>query len=187
MEHEHASMEQEKQWQLGQGIKTSRLSFVLIAAYLSAIVLANLLVAWLGPSITIVNAFLFIGLDLTCRDSLHDAWGGNGLWWKMLLLLAAGSAISYLLNQQAGQIAVASMVAFGAAGAADGVVYHLLRKRSWWQRANGSNLVGAAVDSLVFPTIAFGVLLWPIVIGQFAAKVAGGLLWSAFLNRREKN
>jgi len=186
MEHEPALMEEKKQLLHGQAIKINARSFGLVTVYLLAIVAANLLVVWFGPSITIVNAFLFIGLDLTCRDSLHDAWGGNGLWWKMLLLLAAGSGISFLLNQQAGQIAVASMAAFGAAGAADGVVYHLLRNRSWWQRANGSNLVGAAVDSLVFPTLAFGALLWPIVIGQFAAKVIGGLVWSAFLNRREK-
>ena len=45
-------------------------------------------------------------------------------------------------------------------------------------RVNGSNVVGAAVDSLVFPTLAFGAFLWPIVLGQFAAKVAGGVLWS---------
>lgn len=39
----------------------------------------------------------------------------------------------------------------------------------------------ALVDSLVFPTVAFGAFLPVIVIGQFAAKVAGGALWSVII------
>lgn len=150
--------------------------------YLAAIVAANLTVAMWGPSMTIVNAFLFIGLDLTSRDKLHDAWHGNGLVWKMALLIAAGSVISYLLNQNAAQIALASFVAFACAAVADTVTYHLLRRRVWWQRVNGSNVVSAAVDSVLFPTIAFGALLPAIVLGQFVAKVAGGAVWSWLLS-----
>lgn len=157
-----------------------------IALYLVAIVAANLTVATWGPSMTVVNAFLFIGLDLTSRDKLHDAWHGDGLAWKMGALIAAGSALSWLLNRDAGQIAVASFVAFAAASVTDTVMYHLLRRRVWWQRVNGSNVVGAAVDSLVFPTIAFGAFLPAIVLGQFVAKVAGGALWSALLSIEHK-
>lgn len=36
---------------------------ILIALYLAAIVLANLSVAYFGPAVSIVNSFLFIGLD----------------------------------------------------------------------------------------------------------------------------
>lgn len=150
----------------------------MVALYLVAIVAANLLVAWFGPAMTIVNAFLFIGLDLTSRDRLHDAWHGRGLVWKMVALIAVGSLLSWLLNRDAGQIALASFVAFACAATADTVTYHLLRRRSWWQRANGSNIVSAAVDSLIFPTVAFGAFLPVIVAGQFAAKVLGGLVWS---------
>ena len=82
-----------------------------VALYLVAIVAANLTVAMWGPSMTIVNAFLWIGLDLTSRDKLHDAWHGNGLVWKMGALIAAGSVLSWLLNQNAAQIALASFVA----------------------------------------------------------------------------
>lgn len=149
--------------------------------YLAAIVAANLLVAAFGPGISVINAFLFIGLDLVCRDSLHDQWGGRGLVWKMLLLLLAGGALSFAMNPGAGRIAAASVAAFILAGAADGLVYHLLSRHGWRRRVNGSNLAGAAVDSFVFPLVAFGALLWPIVIGQFVAKVAGGLLWSFVL------
>lgn len=153
----------------------------LILVYLISIVTANLLVVWLGPGISIVNSFLFIGLDLVVRDRLHDSWRRSGLWWKMMLLIVAGSLISYYLNRDAGPIALASCIAFAAAAAADSFLYHLLRDRRWFTRVNGSNLAGAAVDSIVFPTLAFGALLPLIMIGQFAAKVLGGILWSYVL------
>lgn len=155
-----------------------------VLIYLAAIVAANLTVALFGPAMSIVNAFLFIGLDLTTRDRLHDAWRGRWLWPKMAALIATGSAISWLLNRDAGQIALASLVAFAAAGAVDAVAYHLLRFRTWRTRVNGSNVLAAAVDSLVFPTLAFGALLPWIVLGQFAAKVAGGVLWAELLARK---
>ena len=50
--------------------------------------------------------------------------------------------------------------------------------------ANGSNVAGAAVDSLIFPTLAFGALMPHIVAMQFAAKVAGGALWTWALRQR---
>jgi hypothetical protein len=149
-----------------------------VLMYLVAIIAANLTVAMWGPSMTIVNAFLFIGLDLTARDKLHDAWHGNGLVWKMAALIATGSVLSWLLNRDAGQIALASFVAFACAAVVDTAAYHLLRNRVWWQRVNGSNVLSAAVDSVIFPTIAFGALLPVIVLGQFAAKVLGGAVWS---------
>ena len=149
--------------------------------YLAAIVAANLTVAAWGPGMTVFNAFAFVGLDLVARDKLHDAWHGNGLVWKMGALIATGSVLSWLLNQNAAQIALASFVAFACAAVVDTVAYHLLRRRVWWQRVNGSNVVSAAVDSVLFPQIAFGAFLPAIVLGQFVAKVAGGAVWSAVL------
>lgn len=147
-----------------------------VLVYLAAIVAANLLVAQFGPTWSIVNAFLFIGLDLTMRDRLHDRWRQHRVP-KMAALIATGGAISYVLNADAGIIAVASTVAFVASATADWTMYELLGNRSRFTRVNGSNVVGAAVDSLVFPTIAFGSLLPGIVLGQFLAKTLGGLFW----------
>ncbi len=96
-------------------------------------------------------------------------------------LIAAGSLLSWAINRNAGQIALASFVAFALAGAVDAGTYHLLRHRAWWQRVNGSNVLSAAVDSIVFPTIAFGAFLPVIVLGQFVAKVTGGAMWSLLL------
>jgi len=156
-----------------------------VALYLVAIVLANLTVAWFGPRMVIINAFLFIGLDLTARDYLHEAWHGRGLLWKMTLLIGAGSVISYALNKDAAQIAIASFVAFACAAIADTIIYHLLKKRIYMVKINGSNVAGALVDSLIFPTLAFGVFMPLIILGQFAAKVGGGFVWSLILRRRK--
>lgn len=151
-----------------------------IGLYLLAVVLANVTVAFFGPSVSIVNAFLFIGLNLTARDYLHDAWHGRNLTRNMFLLILAGAVLSFALG--AGQIAIASFVAFAASEAVDAVTYHLLRDRAKLLQVNGSNVFSAAVDSLVFPALAFGFpLLWGIVAGQFVAKVGGGFLWSLLL------
>lgn len=152
--------------------------------YLAAIVAANLSVAHFGPSSSVINAFLFIGLDLTARDGLHDRWQHRNLWRKMTMLIGAGSALSWLVNHNAGRIAAASFVSFAMAGAADALLYHRLRERPRLERVNGSNLLSAFVDSLAFPVLAFGwpPMLW-ICAGQFVAKFCGGLLWSWLLFR----
>ena len=158
---------------------------MLITLYLVAIVIANLLVVAFGPDISIINAFLFIGLDLSTRDALHDQWHGQHLWGRMALLIGAGSILSAVLNWNTVPIAIASFVAFGAAGIVDAAVYHALRERARLVRMNGSNVLSAAVDSCVFPVLAFG---WPpllgIILGQFVAKTVGGALWAWLLTRQ---
>lgn len=161
-------------------------SIALVSLYLIAIIAANLIITRFGPSAAIITAFLFIGLDITARDRLHEIWRGRRLWPKMSLLIASGSALSWLVNRDAGQIALASFAAFAASGAADAAIYHALRNRSWLVKVNGSNLVSAAVDSLVFPTLAFGALLPLVVLGQFAAKIAGGAVWSWILRFKRR-
>lgn len=148
--------------------------------------LANLTVAWWGPGWSIVNAFILIGFDLASRDRLHDRWQHNRIVPKMGALIAAGGLISWALNSGAGQIALASTVAFVLAALADTVTYVALGKRARLVRMNGSNVVGAGVDSLVFPTLAFGGLMWWVTLGQFAAKTVGGFIWSLILTRGRK-
>jgi hypothetical protein len=160
-----------------------------VALYLAAIVAANLILTAIlqaGGSVwwSVPTAFLFIGADFTLRDGLTDAWKGRGLTWKMGLLIVAGSALSYALNRDAAQIAMASAVAWGAAAVVDWVVYVALYHKPWMVRTTGSNVPSSAVDSLVFPTLAFGALNVPLTIAQFAAKVLGGLLWAYVLKGR---
>ena len=156
---------------------------MIVLAYLAAIVLANVTTALFGPSWSIVNAFLLIAFDLTARDALHDRWQHDRLLLRMSTLIVAGGLLSYVINADAGRIAVASTLAFAAAAAVDAVVYQLARRLPWLQRANLSNVAGATVDSIVFPTVAFGGLLPLVTLGQLAAKVIGGAAWSLLLQR----
>lgn len=150
-----------------------------ILAYAAAMISANLLVAAYGPAISPINAFFLIGLDLALRDWLHVRMKP----WQMLALIVGTGALTYGLNPAAGMIAVASAVSFTAAALVDWAAFAKL-KGSWSFRANGSNVAGAAVDSLVFPTLAFGALMPHIVLMQFAAKVLGGAVWTWLLSRR---
>ena len=150
-----------------------------IAVYAITMTLANLSIATFGPWVSPINAFVLIGLDLALRDWLHVRLK----LWQMGALIASTGVLTFALNPAAGQIAVASAVAFTAAALVDWGTFARLRG-SWMLRANGSNVAGAAVDSLIFPTLAFGVLMPHIVAMQFAAKIAGGAIWTWLLNRR---
>ncbi len=161
------------------GMNTYAASFIFVAA----VVCANLLVAWLGPWVSPINAFVLIGLDLSLRDWLHDKWRGQV--WKIGALIVLAGAASYLLNPAAGRIAVASTIAFVISASLDSLTYHRLIDRRWLVRSNGSNIAGSAGDSVAFPLIAFG--LFPgvaaVIMLQFFAKIFGGALWSTILGR----
>jgi uncharacterized PurR-regulated membrane protein YhhQ (DUF165 family) len=151
---------------------------VAIVIYAAAMTLANLSIAAFGPWVSPINAFILIGLDLALRDWLHVRLK----IWQMGALITFTGALTYALNPAAGLIAVASSAAFTAAALVDWAVFARLRG-SWLFRANGSNVAGAAVDSLLFPTIAFGALMPHIVLAQFVAKVGGGAVWAAAISK----
>lgn len=146
--------------------------------YALAMTIANLSVATFGPAVSPINSFVLIGLDLALRDWLHVRLKA----WQMGSLIAATGLLTYALNPAAGMIAIASAVAFTGAAVVDWSVFAKLRG-SWLFRANGSNVAGAAVDSLLFPTIAFGALMPHIVLAQFAAKIAGGAVWAWIIKK----
>jgi uncharacterized PurR-regulated membrane protein YhhQ (DUF165 family) len=150
---------------------------ILIAVYIAAMVTANLLVWWLGPWFSPINAFVLIGLDLTMRDVMQERLNRS----QLATVIVAGGIITWLVNPAARQIALASATAFILAALADWLAYSLLRSKPWLIRSNGSNVVGAAIDSIVFPTLAFGAFMPAIIALQFAAKVGGGLIWSILI------
>jgi len=158
------------------------MSWLLIAVYVAAMTTANLLVWWLGPWVSPFNAFALIGLDLTMRDVLHERLGRV----EMFGVIVIGGTLTWIVNPATARIAVASAIAFTLAALADWIAYSLLRERSWLVRVNGSNVVGAAVDSVIFPTLAFGALLPAIIALQFAAKAAGGALWALVLKPKKR-
>jgi uncharacterized PurR-regulated membrane protein YhhQ (DUF165 family) len=153
-----------------------------LIAYAVAMVAANLLVATFGPSISPVNSFFLIGLDLTFRDWLHVRLKT----WQMGCLIGATGLITYGLNPASGMIAIASATSFLVAALVDWAAF-VKTTGSWIKRANISNTAGAAVDSLLFPTIAFGALMPEIVALQFMSKIAGGAAWSYLLQKYQVN
>lgn len=159
---------------------------LIVLAYLAANILANLSVTYFGPASTPINAFLLIAFDLVARDKLHENWKHKHLWPKMLLLVGTGALLSWFLNRGAGQIATASFIAFLLTGMTDTIVYQMLKNHTRFLKVNGSNVVSAAVDSIAFPTIAFGSFIPWIILGQFSAKVLGGYIWSLILYRGDK-
>lgn len=150
--------------------------FALIA-YASAMTVANMLVATFGPSISPLNAFVFIGFDLALRDWLQIKLQPM----QMGALIIGTGLLTYALDQSTVMIATASAVSFIAAALIDWIVFTKI-KGTWLFRSNSSNVAGAMVDSLLFPTIAFGGFMPEIVAMQFVAKIIGGAIWVYLLN-----
>lgn len=157
-----------------------RITLIAAAIYAMAMTLANLSIAEFGRVAIPINAFLLIGLDLALRDWLHV----RIKTWQMAALIAFSGALTFALNPAAGHIAIASACAFMAAALADWAVFARMRG-SWMMRANGSNVAGALVDSIVFPAMAFGGLDPLIVAQMFVAKVAGGAMWAWIIGRKQ--
>lgn len=156
---------------------------IFVGVWLAAITAANLSSAHWGPEASVYNAFALIGLTLVIRDRLHDIWREHRVP-KMAALIVTGSVLAWLVVPDAGRIGLASGIAFLCSETVDALVYGLVHRWPWLERSNTSNFFGAAVDSLVFPTLAFGGLLWSITVGQFTAKVAGALLFTLLIQRR---
>jgi len=152
---------------------------IAIIGYAFAMTAANLLIVKFGVWMSPINSFFLIGLTLVLRDWLHIRLKA----WQMALLITASGGITYLLNPAAAHIAIASSVAFSLAALVDWLIF-AKAKGTWFKRSNVSNVAGAAVDSVAFPTIAFGVLMPEIVLAQFASKIAGGFIWSILLKER---
>ncbi|MGU7769284.1 VUT family protein [Burkholderia sp. MR1-5-21] len=157
-----------------------------VAIYIAVVAVANLTVARFGPAVTPVIAFLLIGLDLAIRDRLHLDWRGRALWTRMFGLIVAAGFVSFALNPASKEISLASLVAFSAAAVASAAVFQVARRYPILARANGANVAGAAVDSVIFPLIAFGTVFPLIAALQFVAKVAGGALWSWIVFRNAR-
>jgi uncharacterized PurR-regulated membrane protein YhhQ (DUF165 family) len=163
------------------------MGYILVAAYLLMIVVANYAVTvarmlgWSQAQMTalfMVMGFVFIGGDLVIRDVLHERWTHRKAL-KLGALIMTGGIISALLNAEAVRVAIASSVAFMAAATADAIVYQLAMRWPRIVRVNTSNVVGAIVDSAVFPLILFGGFAPVATLGMSLTKILGGAAWGA--------
>lgn len=101
-----------------------------------------------GLGLAAPSGVLFAGAQLTLRDLIHERLGAR---WT-LVVIAASAPLTMLVAA----MAVASIVTFLTAEAADLAVYSRLRRRGYATAVLGSNLVSTIVDSMLFLTLAFG-------------------------------
>jgi len=147
-----------------------------ILIYIFGMTAANLIIVNLGPSAMPFVAFFLIGLELSLRDYLHLKMSPIG----MGVMIVSAGVVTFILNPAALQLAIASSVAFTCAALTNWGLF-VWFKGTWLYRVNGSNVFAAGVDSLLFPTLAFGIIMPGIVLLQFAAKIIGGGIWSIVL------
>jgi uncharacterized PurR-regulated membrane protein YhhQ (DUF165 family) len=152
-----------------QGIK--------ISIYLLAFTFANFIVLWFGASGLIFTAIFLIPFDFVMRCMFHEQWKGIELILKLGALVCVSSLITYLINRNTQEIALASLGGFISAQIVAGVFYQSLIKKSYFVKVNGSDSLGIIIDSLIFQIIAFGVITPSITISQILLKIAGGLFW----------
>jgi len=143
---------------------------VSVLAFIGLVVASNWLTARYGLVLDLVTAGTFTaGLVLLVRDWVHET---AGVRW-VFVAIAAGAALSFVMASP--RLALASAVAFTLAELADLAVYAPLRESGRKRAAAVSNIAGAAVDSLLFLTLA-GFPLWPAVAGQVGVKWAVSVL-----------
>ncbi len=140
------------------------MKWLLSSAFVALAVLAN----WLASKYTITVPFtnllapagvLCIGAAFVLRDWLQQL---AGFLWGFAAIPVAGAA-SYLIGEAAGwtglqKIAVASLIAFLVSETIELVVFTPIRKRSLTFGVLLSGMVGNAIDSWLFLTLAFGSL-----------------------------
>lgn len=137
------------------------------------------------------------GVTLALRDGIQDIFGR----WAILVVIVAGTALSFLVADPA--VALASAVAFLLAELLNFAVYTPLRERSrlgdkrWALAVASSNLAGAIADTAVFIGIAFGVTAimsampgqlvgkaWATVIYLVIGAIVGAVLRQSVQSRR---
>lgn len=167
----------------------------LVAAFLGCIWAANYVTGAVGTFPTgfgfeIAAGTWFAGLTLVIRDGINESFRRPVPWVVMLVLI--GAAVSYGFSP--GAIALASALAFGVAELSDFVVYQRIRDHSRAQGVLVSGLVGAAVDTALFLSIASDAVeqasghpvttgLWA---GQFAVKAVLSIVVALIVLTRER-
>jgi uncharacterized PurR-regulated membrane protein YhhQ (DUF165 family) len=143
-----------------------------------------LLIQHFGAYALWVSSFFLIPFDFVTRCIFHEKWSGEELVSKMFLITFLACGITYGINKESENIALASVSGFTAAQVISGIVYQLNRRKHMFLKVNLSDLFAIIFDSIVFQYIAFGSINPYITFGQIAVKFSGGLLWYYILFKR---
>lgn len=160
------------------------MKYPLSVAFIALAVLANWLASKYLVTVPLTDyvapAGVFcIGAALVLRDWLQQL---AGLWWTLALVVIGGGA-SYLIGDAAGwtslqKIAIASLVAFIVSETVEAAVFTPIRNRNLTAGVLTSGMVGNALDSWLFLTLAFGstAFFWGNFWGKAEMILVGGLL-----------
>jgi len=148
-----------------------------ISFYLFAFVLSNFIILWFGSKGLVFTALFLIPFDFVMRCVFHEKWKGIELVLKLGSLVCVASILTFMINIDSKNIAIASAAGFISAQIIAGIFYQIAIKKSYFVKVNGSDAVGILLDSIVFQLIAFGIIVAEITAGQFILKIIGGLLW----------
>jgi queuosine precursor transporter len=123
-------------------------------AYVGCIVLANVMISMIGLwpvgfGLMAPAGVYMAGFSFSTRDWLQEAGGRR----VTVVAIVLGAGISALLSPG---LALASGAAFLLSEALDMTVYTKLRSRGLMTALVLSNIVGLAIDSIVFLMLAFG-------------------------------
>lgn len=91
-------------------------------------------------------------------------------------------AITFIINKDAYDIAIASSISFTLASLCDWCIFSI-ELGDWEQRSIRSNMYAALVDSILFPTILFGGFIIGVTFLQVIMKILGGFFWLWILKR----
>ncbi len=148
-----------------------------ISLYLIAFVLSNFIVLWFGNVGLIFTALFLIPFDFVIRCFFHETWKGKELIIKLGILVLISSVLTFLINQDAFNIALASCVGYVSAQIFAGIFYQIFINKSYFIKVNGSDAVGILIDSVLFQLVAFSFISLEITISQFILKIIGGFFW----------
>lgn len=133
------------------------------------------------PGVWSPSAVMLAGLALVLRDAVQNLLGNR---WTIVAILG-GAVLSAVLAEPS--VVIGSTAAFLFSELADFAVYTPMRKRLPSTAVIVSGLVGSAVDSMIFLSLAFGSLdyLFGQVLGKFWMSLLGGAVLWIWRQRRE--
>lgn len=149
--------------------------------YIIMFLIANFLVLKFGKIGIFIASSIFIPFDFVIRCYFQEKWKGKELLFKMGGLILIASFLSYLINYDVKNIAIASFFSFLISQTIAIFIYQILKRKSYLVKVNGSDLIAIITDSIVFQWIAFNVILFEITSTQILIKTIGGIFWYLIL------
>lgn len=151
---------------------------MIIALYITAIIIANIITATLAPIqlsfLTIPAGTVLIGLTFLLRDAVQYKYGRTGAY-KTILTGLICSILFSVFNGDILWISLASAASFLVSETVDTEVYTRLRS-SLFKKVLLSGLLGGSVDSILFAVIGLsplttGILPWNLVLTAIIGQV----------------